>query len=242
VRFDRCCRDDGDDAGGGGATRLKFFTDGALVRVSAGVTLDGQVALCHAVREAHADMIDCLLRADAGIDVNAVQDGETPLLLAVSRSSMSTAGSWNARVVATCKRLMAAGANPLVVDSDGRSALHCAAERASTALMQLFLECGCDVHARDGNGSTPLVVLCYGHADSEARAEAVAWLVQRCGADVLLPALDERVLAAVCKRGHIALVSLLIDHGANVRALAPLQAEIEESRARPQSEARSQQR
>jgi hypothetical protein len=52
----------------------------------------------------------------------------------------------------------------------------------------------------------------------EARADAAEFLDQRCGADIVQPALDKADLARVCRQGPVKLALLLIDYGADVRA------------------------
>lgn len=140
------------------------------------------------------------------------------------------------------RRLLAAGRNPAQRDAAGRAPLHLA---RSLAVVELLLEYGAEVDARDHAGITPSMV----HA---GRSDALA-IVERllaAGADPTLyaggstaltwaaradePAIVERLLAAGCPidaepgatgplhvavaRGKATLVERLLDAGANLEA------------------------
>jgi hypothetical protein len=106
--------------------------------------------------------------------------------------------------VATCQRLLMAGANPLAVDSDGRSALHYAARRASTALMRLFLNRACDPHAGKKAGRTSFVKLCNGQKREPTRpsfsiSDAVPTLCsRRLTKLILLECVDKDLSSSRC--------------------------------------------
>lgn len=74
--------------------------------------------------------------------------------------------------------LLLSGANPDVTFSDGRTAVHAAAERGDLALLRALINAGSILDARDSSGLTPLHICCM-----NAHAEAIFLLAVE-GADM----------------------------------------------------------
>ena len=92
----------------------------------------------------------------------------------------------------------------------GRAALHVAAKRGDTTLMQLLLERGCATSAL--NDTPKLLRLCMG-GGSLATAE---WLANRCGVDVATASsgATQGDFVIACERGQLDLVRFLARQGA----------------------------
>ena len=103
-----------------------------------------------------------LLMIDAAPNVD-IRDasGRTPLMWAVDHA-------WTDGRVATC---LQAGADPSLLDHEGRSALHTC---VMPAAVPVFVDMGCDPMAEDNHGDAPMHVL-VAHGD---HAEALAELIQ----------------------------------------------------------------
>jgi len=159
------------------------------------------------------ETLDFLLGLEPAVDVNALDNhGRTPLLAMLDHGSI---------VAGACERLLAAGADALVLDNEGRSALHHAARRCNTAAMQLFLDRGCDPNALTKSNFTPLMALCtalnFSTANVGAAFDAVRLLVRR-GADVNLPHFPKwSPLISALRAGNSAsqVVQLLLASGAD---------------------------
>lgn len=205
---------------------------------------DGRNALHFAAcSPAAADMVEFLLgltAADVGVNVRS-HSGLTPLLSFVSAGGEDRHYAMTGAVaLAACRRLVAAGADPLALDAGGSSALHLAAANWHDAqILQFFLDCGCDATAFDAIGYSPLMWL-SGFADApkvsaNARTAAARWFVQRCGSDVLnqvsipLPSdspfvqfevVGKSTLFLACVAGNCELVRFLAHSGADINRRA----------------------
>ena len=95
-----------------------------------------------------------LLRAliRAGVDLNCMQSGLTPLLAA-------TRDSWHGRPEAITT-LLANGADPRIAGSDGSTALHHAARSTDPAVAVALLDAGAEPNALDHARMSPLAVAC----------------------------------------------------------------------------------
>lgn len=95
-----------------------------------------------------------LLRAliGAGVDINQRHAGLAPLLAA-------TRDSWHGRPEAVMT-LLANGADPRLVDAEGRSALHGAALSTDAAVAALLLDANAPLDVIDRDGWSPLGVAC----------------------------------------------------------------------------------
>ena len=92
----------------------------------------------------------------------------------------------------------------------GWTALHLSASRGFKAVVQLLLEKGADIDAKDGNGWTALYsAASYGN-------EAMARLLLRKGADTeAKDVYGGTALERAVQLGRVAMVSLLLDRGTN---------------------------
>lgn len=95
-----------------------------------------------------------LLRAliEHGVDVNAQQDGMTPLLAA-------TRDSWHGRPEAVMM-LLANGADPRMADADGNTPLHHAARSVDPGVAALLRDAGAAIDALNHAGLSPLGSAC----------------------------------------------------------------------------------
>jgi len=95
-----------------------------------------------------------LLRAliGAGVDLNHMHSGLTPLLAA-------TRDSWHGRPEAITT-LLANGADPRLAGSDASTALHHAARSSDPAVAVALLDAGAQPNALDGTRMSPLAVAC----------------------------------------------------------------------------------
>jgi len=110
--------------------------------------------------------------------------------------------------VAAC---IARGADPTWTESDGRSALHCAAEQGSVRVVGLLLDHGWDKEARDRDGRRPL------HKAAEyGRFEVIQLLAER-GAEINCKDRDQKTpLHSAAERGKIEVIHLLAESGAEI--------------------------
>ena len=86
---------------------------------------------------------------DAGADVNALDDGNWSPLIQASYDMDGNA-------VPMGKLLLAAGADPKVVNNEGNTALNVVASRGHVELVPLLLKAGADGNALGGDGESPL--------------------------------------------------------------------------------------
>lgn len=95
-----------------------------------------------------------LLRAliGCGVDLNASHAGMTPLLAA-------TRDSWHGRPDAVMT-LLANGADPRAVDTDGNTALHFAARSSDPGVAALLRDAAAELDPLNADGLTPLGVAC----------------------------------------------------------------------------------
>ena len=95
-----------------------------------------------------------LLRAliARGVDLNASHAGMTPLLAA-------TRDSWHGRPDAVMT-LLANGADPRAVDTDGNTALHFAARSSDPGVAALLRDAAAELDPLNADGLTPLGVAC----------------------------------------------------------------------------------
>lgn len=99
---------------------------------------------------------------DAGVDVNAVIRGRTPLMQAVSGKKPKAA-----------EILIKAGANVNAVDEDGRSVLQRAITREEPDMVRVLLENGADAKAKDPQGKSMVEVAIEEVTNQQAREAIV---------------------------------------------------------------------
>lgn len=107
---------------------------------------------------------------DAGVDVNAVLRGRTPLMEAVSGGNPKAA-----------EILIKAGANVNAVDEDGRSVLYRAIVCERPEMVRILLANGADAKAKDPQGRTMLEVAMEEVTDRKA-GEAIVRMLAEHGA------------------------------------------------------------
>lgn len=147
-----------------------------------------------------------LLRAliAAGVDLNQVHAGLTPLLAA-------TRDSWHGRAEAVMT-LLANGADPRVVDAEGNTPLHHAARSTDPGVAALLLDAGAALDAINAEGFNPLGIACAAGNWRLAR-----FLLER-GARAEPTGGQPALLAAAGGDDDPAGVQLLLKHKAKVDA------------------------
>jgi len=101
-------------------------------------------ALQIAVDENLPEIVDVLLQA--GADVNEVQDGRTPLMIAAEKGHLAIA-----------QRLLARGAQLELRSDFGQTALYRAVFKEKPELVKLLLDAGANPNTRSHDGYTPLL-------------------------------------------------------------------------------------
>ena len=106
----------------------------------------GYTALAHAIEARYPEVEEALLnRPEMNPNVGGLLG--RPILLAYV---------WRDNKKAT-ERLLALGADVKLVDADGDTALHGAAETGNVEIMRLLLDKGADLNAKNKQGGTPLM-------------------------------------------------------------------------------------
>jgi len=201
---------------GGGHVELaaQLLARGADPAVAAAT---GATCLSAAVSGRREAIVTRLL--DAGVDVDQrLPGGSTPLMVAAALGLPEIA-----------RVLLQRGAAPLAVDAQGTGPLHAAAQYAFGAtdsercrrLLEVLLDAGCPVDARNAQGQTPLLLLLGARAQAatpapqRALAELAQLLIAR-GAEV--DAQDERgvsCLHAATMHGELGACAVLLRAGAD---------------------------
>jgi ankyrin repeat protein len=147
--------------------------------------------------------------------VNAVdEDGRNGLSLACRREDWSVA-------VLIVKLLLSKRFLPSVPNEDGCNAVHYAATFSSAEVMKLLLEKHASLvltKSNDGNW-TPLGLLCENRFDDEAVPVASLLLDHGANIEQVCGEHDHTPLLLACEKGRADLVSLLLQRGANVKAV-----------------------
>ncbi|XP_008070886.1 ankyrin repeat and SOCS box protein 10 isoform X3 [Carlito syrichta] len=176
----------------------------------------GRTALHEAVAAGHAACVHVLLVAGADPNIPD-QDGKRPLHLCRGPGALECA-----------ELLLRFGARV-----DGRSEeeeetpLHVAAQLGHVELADLLLRRGACPDARDAKGWTPLLAACDVCYQSSTDAEAttsrclqLCHLLLSAGADADAADQDkQRPLHLACRRGHAAVVELLLSCGVSTNAM-----------------------
>jgi ankyrin repeat protein len=119
----------------------------------------GSTPLLRAARAADVPAINLLLAHGARTDLPQIA-GITPLLAAagVGASGVDTRGTLRTepQMVETLQLLLAAGSKVNEVDSQGRTALHGAAQGGRDEIVKLLAAKGADLQVKDARGFTPL--------------------------------------------------------------------------------------
>ena len=162
-------------------------------------TTDGKTALMLAAQQGRTDLIRMLL--DAGATINSTNTrGGTALMYAAVVGDP-----------ATVELLLARGAAMNVQSSNGWTALMIAAVKGYDELVRLLLRRGADANLRDIYGWTPLMRAAY-----ENRLIVVRSLLASQSAKVNASNdSGATALHQAARRGHLQVVQLLIDSGAD---------------------------
>lgn len=148
-----------------------------------------------------------LLRAliERGVDVNAMQDGITPLLAA-------TRDSWHGRPEAVMT-LLTNGADPKRADADGNTPLHHAARSSDPGVAALLRDAGADLNALNREGVSPL-----GSACAAGNWRLARFLLERGAQTDVAGGQPALSAAAGSEEDDPAGVQLLLRHKARVNA------------------------
>lgn len=162
----------------------------------------GETILHFQVIEDNVNIVRSLIRL--GANVNATKsDGTTPLIDAVFLSHIEI-----------IRMLLDNGANIDAKRKDGRTALHIAADRESCAkAIRILLQRGANFKLRTTTtGETPLGIACFGNVISSVREliEFEPNLDSSADSSGLSP------LMLASENGHIEIINLLLDKGANI--------------------------
>jgi TPR repeat protein len=153
-------------------------------------------------------IIELLLKKGANVNQRNVENGSTPLMIALKHQYAPE----------ICKMLVAYGAEINAKDAEGYTVLHLATTNDNSQLMDFFIKKGADIHVRlkpgvRGAGATPLHFSArYGCAD------CVKFLLNK-GADINSKKDDGSTpLHLAVLYNHIRVVKLLLEKGANINA------------------------
>jgi ankyrin repeat protein len=129
---------------------------------------------------------------------------------------------WN--VAAQIVFLLSKRCLPGLLDSQGFNAVHVAANYSSAEVMKLLLEKHASlVHSKSNEGNwTPLCLLCENRFDDEAVRVASVLLDHGANVEQVCSDFDNTPLLLACWYGRAELVSLLLQRGANVKAVTNL--------------------
>jgi len=154
----------------------------------------GWTALHHACFHDRLDNVRVLI--DFQADVNATANtGWTPLHLACRYSKDKSVPEF----------LHAQGADPLILDNDGRSILHLAAANGNLSVISFALQF-CDVNATDNNGRTPLHYACRNSKD-----KSIPEFLHAQGAEPLILDNDgESILHWAAVNGNLSVISFAL--------------------------------
>ncbi|MCK9858566.1 ankyrin repeat domain-containing protein [Paenibacillus sp. ATY16] len=133
---------------------------------------DGLTPLGYAAHFGNAEVARVLL--ELGADVNAVSHSGISFIPSNTALHAAIAGERSLEVI---KLLLAKGANPTILDSNGHTCLHSAAfHDDNLEMIRLLMEHGADINASADGGDTPLsLAIQQGH-------ENVASLLREYGA------------------------------------------------------------
>lgn len=164
----------------------------AEVLLAAGANPTDGVSLHIAGGSGHVPALELLRRY--GVALDGIPGGVPPLVYMMTWATDATGPRW----------LLEHGADPnLAWGGEGEAPLHVAARRWDTAMVDLLLHHGADLHRRRADGRTPhTVAALHGNDDVAARLLAA-------GARNELSSLDEFV--AACARGDRASARAVLD-------------------------------
>jgi uncharacterized protein len=199
-----------------------------------GRSKDGWTPLMQASFAGHGTIIQQLIKAGADIEARDPRHGNTPLIIA----------SGIPRNLDAVTELLASGASVNAAAKDGRTPLLAAARRGLTPVIDLLLSEKPDVEVRTADGNTALILVAYtgrtralrallrAGADPNMRAAdgvsaltraalsgdqaAVAGLLAAKASPNGLGRDDRPALHQAAKGGHVEILRILLDGGADV--------------------------
>jgi len=181
---------------------LALLGDGAAAAVR--TTIREWTPLMHAAKLGHPDAVEALLRAGSEVDAKMARRGGTALMITAQHTQP-----------AATRALLAAKASIEMVDSQGWTALHWAAQIGPLEVIELLVGAGASVAATPGHSSAMMVAVENGHA-------AAATALIAAGSDVEAPdAQGWTALAIAAAAGNAKIVSCLLDARASVQARRP---------------------
>ncbi|KAL0967559.1 hypothetical protein UPYG_G00253780 [Umbra pygmaea] len=186
---------------------------------------DGATALYEAAKNGHEKIVEILLSRNA--DANkACQKGLLPLHIAAHRGTdgkaLLTYDSYNYDKSVKIVSMLINATSKSRVRRSGISPLHLAAERNREEVLKVLIEAGYDVNAmlsqerskmyEDHRRTTLYFAVANGNVDTTT-------MLLKAGANPNLDTFNPLLVAA--RQGSIELVTLLVEHGANVNAYVP---------------------
>jgi ankyrin repeat protein len=155
----------------------------------------GDTPIHFAARVGKSPLVALLLARGVGVDIRASAKGETPLHYAAMFGHRKT-----------IEMLVAGGADPNVADQDGVTPLQYASKRRRASIVELLRGLG----AREGG------------LQEAANADDVGRVYELLaeGADIDAPGLGGTSLHVAAAKGHLAVVRILLDAGADIEAVA----------------------
>ena len=122
---------------------------------------------------------------------------------------------------AIAKVLLDSGAIKVnATDGDGKTALHWACDNLYLETIRLLLNRGANLEAKDGDGSTPLMIIAVqSESPDEDEKEIIVKFLLDSGAEANVAENDgNTALHWACYHKHLGMVQLLLHHGANLEA------------------------
>jgi ankyrin repeat protein len=171
---------------------------------------DGDTQLHVAARMGHGDVVSILLSGDVDI-VKKGKGGSTALVMASEAGHTGVVWQLLQHMAGNGLEEMSADVN--ACNGDGRTALHCAAQKGHEEVVSALLSCGADSSKRTSkNDNTALMLASYkGHAG------VVRQLLQHTGGRGLNEAnrFGQMALWGACSNGHMEVLRALLWAGAD---------------------------
>ena len=162
------------------------------------------IAIGHIGREVGEQLVELLI--EAGSDVNWQN--------AMGVTSLMTAAQLTPEdAVKAISMLIEAEADPNLKDNSGRTALYLAVQTANAEAAKLLIDAGAVMNAADNDGITPFAL-----AAESGLAKLVGMYLSYPDFDVdLQDEIGRTALMLASEKGHIDVVKLLLDAGADVK-------------------------
>jgi ankyrin repeat protein len=171
---------------------------------------DGDTQLHSAAKMGHEDVVSILLSGDMDI-VKKGKKGSTALAMASEAGHTGVVWQLLQHMAGSGLEEMSAQVN--ACDTDGRTALHWAADKGHEEVVSALLSCGADSSRRTStNGNTALML-----ASFKGRAGVVRQLLQHTGGRGLNEAnrFGQMALWGACSYGHVEVLRALLWAGAD---------------------------